>query len=261
MHAVDVDDRRGGRHRLVLRRFIRPNWQHPELALHEAHVLELLRGSAVPAPALVAVDAYAEACDLPALLMTRLPGRMVLAPADRHAWLAELARPLPAIHALALPRPSGVQRFRPYYDARTREVPPWSSRPDAWRRLLDVATGPRPREPACFIHRDYHPANVLWRRGRISGVVDWLNASVGPAQVDVAHCRRNLAVMFGIATAERFLDAYQSLIGRARQDYDPYWDALRLVDTALEGSVFQGFTARQVRARYDAYAVAIARRC
>jgi Ser/Thr protein kinase RdoA (MazF antagonist) len=267
MHAIDVIDRRGRQHRLVLRRFIRPNWQQPELPLREANVLELLRGIILPVPRLVAVDALPEACDLPALLMTRLPGRMVLAPPDMTGWLVELARPLPAIHALRLPRRAGVQPFRPYYDARALAPPAWSSRPDAWRRVLDVAAGAAPQEPPHLIHRDYHPANVLWRRGRISGVVDWLNASVGPAAIDVAHCRRNLVMMFGIAQADRFLAAYQSLIGSSRHDYHPYWDALMLADSP-GGSVFQGWTdaglrltERQVRARLDRFAVNIAKRC
>ncbi|WP_081412680.1 phosphotransferase [Fictibacillus gelatini] len=26
-----------------------------------------------------------------------------------------------------------------------------------------------------FIHRDYHPCNVLWEDGRLTGVVDWVN--------------------------------------------------------------------------------------
>ncbi|MGQ0805624.1 MAG: hypothetical protein ACT4PI_17410 [Actinomycetota bacterium] len=76
-HAVDVVDRRGATHELVLRRWARPGWElgDPEMtAAHEAGVLELLAASAVPAPELAAADADADACDVPALLVTRLAG-------------------------------------------------------------------------------------------------------------------------------------------------------------------------------------------
>ncbi len=62
------------------------------------------------------------------------------------------------------------------------------------------------------IHRDFHPDNVLWSDGRISGVVDWANACLGPAAVDVAHFRVNLAVLHGPATADAVLPG------------DPAWD-------------------------------------
>ena len=268
VHAIDAVDRRGARHRLVLRRYLRPEWRHERLPHHEARVLEALWAAGLPVPRAVAIDARPDVCDAPAVLMTRLPGRMVLVPEDMDAWLREQARPLPAIHAVPVPQRPRLQPFRPYYDVRGREPPDWSSQREAWRAVIDLATGPRPREPARFLHRDYHPANLLWQRGRISGVIDWVNACAGPAPVDVAHCRRNLAQMFNVATADRFLAAYQELVGRPVSDYDPYWDALLLLDGSLDASVFQGWeesglsiTLRQVRVRLDRFAVSIAKRC
>src|SRR6266540_6014752 len=58
-HAVDVVDRGGTTHELVLRRWARPGWElgDPEMtAAHEAGVLELLGPSLIPAPELVAAD-------------------------------------------------------------------------------------------------------------------------------------------------------------------------------------------------------------
>ena len=58
---------------LVLRRWARPGWEDddPDLtAAREALVLSRVAGTEVPAPELVAVDADAAACDVPALLIT-----------------------------------------------------------------------------------------------------------------------------------------------------------------------------------------------
>ncbi len=73
-------------------------------------------------------------------------------------------------------------------------------------------TTARPTGPDAFIHRDFHPANLLWVDGRLTGVVDWVNACVGPAGVDTAHCRVNLAILWGAEAADRQLPG------------DPAWD-------------------------------------
>jgi hypothetical protein len=77
-HAVDVADAAGVVHRVVLRRWARPGWdvEDPDFtAAREAAILELLEPTPVPAPALVAADPDAAACDVPALLLDRLPRR------------------------------------------------------------------------------------------------------------------------------------------------------------------------------------------
>jgi hypothetical protein len=76
-HAVDVADPAGATHRLVLRRWARPGWQDEDpdfTPAREAVILDLLAPTPVPAPELVAADPDAAACDVPALLLTRLPG-------------------------------------------------------------------------------------------------------------------------------------------------------------------------------------------
>jgi aminoglycoside phosphotransferase (APT) family kinase protein len=89
-----------------------------------------------------------------------------------------------------------------------------------------------------FIHRDYHPTNVLWHKGAVSGVVDWINACRGPAGVDVAHCRTDLAQMCGPAAADQFLDAYREVAhGFA---YNPYWDLDSILDVCLPQPSFYG---------------------
>jgi len=104
-HAVTVADRHDRRHRLVLvlRRWARPGWDlyDPDYtAQREATILMLLAPTAVPAPKVVAADPEGTACDVPALLLTRLPGRPP-APvlADRRGFLTQLAEVLATIHA------------------------------------------------------------------------------------------------------------------------------------------------------------------
>jgi aminoglycoside phosphotransferase (APT) family kinase protein len=94
-----------------------------------------------------------------------------------------------------------------------------------------VAVGPPPANEACLIHRDYHPGNTLWSRGRLVGVVDWNFASWGSPSVDLGHMRVNLATDLGPAWADEFLAAYRALTGF---EHHPWWDLAAMVDVLPE---------------------------
>jgi aminoglycoside phosphotransferase (APT) family kinase protein len=242
-HAVDVADAAGATHRLVLRRWARPGWheEDPDFdAAREAAILELLGPTPVPAPALVAADPGADVCDLPALLLARLPGGPPDL-GDPAALVEGLAAALPPIHAVDVPEAAGARVVPPYhrfYEPEALVPPAWSARPGLWERAFAVAAGPPPDDRACFIHRDYHPGNTLWTGGRLTGVVDWVGGSWGPPSVDLGHLRVNLAADLGLAAADRFLAAHRAVGGF---DHDPWWDVASAVDMGPElGPAWRG---------------------
>jgi aminoglycoside phosphotransferase (APT) family kinase protein len=184
----------------------------------EALVLRNAVEAGLPAPRLLAASATgAEAGGCPSILMTREPGRVDLSPADPEHWLGQMADVATRIHEAAIQAPE----FERWIDPSELTVPATASRPAQWRalaRVLNERESPyRPR----FIHRDFQHFNLLWSRGKLSGVVDWGSASSGPSDIDVGHCRLNLAVLFGADWAERFRLAYEARAGR---HVDPWWD-------------------------------------
>ena len=229
-HAVTVADRRGHHHRLVLRRWARPGWDLDDpdyTAQREATILGLLADAAVPTPALVAADPDGAACDVPALLLARLPGRPPgPAAAGQPRFLAQLAGALPAIHAVNGRARELVPAYRTYVRLSELTMPAWVPPTPTWRRAFELAAGPAPESQRCFIHRDYHHHDT---RGRLAGVVDWTQASWGPASVDVGHMRWNLAWDYGIQAAEAFLAIHQTLTAGAIQHH-PYWDVATVID-------------------------------
>jgi aminoglycoside phosphotransferase (APT) family kinase protein len=228
-HAVDVADAAGGMHRLVLRRWARPGWDvdDPTLtAAREAAVLELLAATPVPAPRLLAADPDGATCDVPALLVTRLPGRPPDPAADPRRLVGRLAATLPAIHATD-GAAAALPAFHCFYDPGKLVPPPWSDRSALWARAIAVAAGPPPPGDPCLIHRDYHPGNTLWSRGRLVGVVDWNFGSWGPPSFDLGHMRANLAADLGPEWAEEFLAAHRALTGF---EHHPWWDIAAVVD-------------------------------
>ena len=240
---------------LVLRRFVRADWlvDEPDLAEREAEALTLLEPTPVAAPAPVAVDVDGRECDVPAVLMTRLPGHPTGDPGELEARLRQLAEPLPAINAVAVPPHARVRPYRPYHVDDDLRPPEWTARPAIWERAIEVHQGPRPEARECLIHRDYHPGNVLWEGSEVTGVIDWANTSLGAAAADVGHCRLNLHGEFDDA-ADRFLGEWWAVSGgRGEIEYHPYWDIVAAVgflpsrdNTSADTATVDDFVVRAV---------------
>ncbi|MBL5774276.1 aminoglycoside phosphotransferase family protein [Bacillus sporothermodurans] len=228
---------------VVLRQFDNDEWlkEEPDLARHEAESLRLARKAPIPTPEIIAFDETGDRCGMPAVLMTKLEGTVLLKPQHMERWLDGLAESLVRMHSVQAD--NFPWTYFTYKDVKELEIPDWSSYPELWGAVFDFVREPRPQVKPCFIHRDYHPTNILWVDDKVSGVVDWVNACRGPAGIDIGHCRLNLAMLFGVSTADEFLSAYEKLAGYSFS-YHPYWDLLSLIDI-LFGSpeVYPGWIA------------------
>ena len=171
-------------------------------------------------PQVVDFDPSGASAGRPALIMTLRPG----APVVRDVDVRRLAVPLAQLHGSMLPRGLGpVWRWR---DPARALIPEWTRAPAAWESLAERLRSPSPAAPSVFLHRDYHPGNVLWTAGEITGIVDWATAGIGPRGIDVAHTRANLALVDGVAAADAFLAAYVERVSDYR--HEPWWDAADL---------------------------------
>ncbi len=226
MHLLVVADGTGVRDKVVLRRYVRPDLQveEPGIAAREAFTLEHIKDIAVPTPQLLGVDPTGCQAGAPAVLMSQLEGRVDWWPADVDRWTSLLAELVPPIHLADLPPHDLLPAFSPYAQA-CYEPPEWSSRPAVWERAFEVFHGPPPSCGHVFIQRDFHPGNVLWRKGAVSGVVDWQAACVGPPSIDVGHCRVNL-FNYGLRVADQFKLAWERLTGIT---YDPWAEVVSIV--------------------------------
>lgn len=229
--AWTVEDAAGRTHRFVMRRWTGQPWPDGAvddgrvLVPREAAILQGLEPTGVPAPRVVAVDPTGDAAGLPALLMTRLPGRLDLTPDDPDAWTRQLAEQLARIHDIE-PWPD-LPAYESWLHLDRAAVPVWSSQPQVWLRALDLVRSLSPTGADRFVHHDYQEFNVLWSRGRLCGVVDWVWASRGPVDVDLTHARLNLCLLYGADRAIAFEDAYVCVTGSR---IDPWWDLAGTLD-------------------------------
>jgi aminoglycoside phosphotransferase (APT) family kinase protein len=233
MYRIRISDR----HEVVLRRWVgRVATDAGPLVRREAHALRALADTGVPAPRLVAADPLGVDAGVPSVVMSLVPGEVDLAPTDPDGWLHELAATLVAIHA------TGIDAD-PYESWVPPTLPAWAEGEDLWTRAFETAWSlPADGRPV-FLHRDFQHFNVLWRDGRVAGVVDWPSAGTGPRGIDVGHCRLNLAVLFSAAAAERFLEIYESESG---EPVDPRVDVAALCSFAPD---WPQFIPRQVAGR------------
>lgn len=202
---------------LVLRRYL---WRgfleaEPEAPGREVDALQFAQRRGLPAPEMVAADLTGHEIGdgVPALLMTYLPGQPIAVP-DLNR-LAESAASIHAVNADSF----GHEYFR-WCEREMTSPPVLTAQPELWERAIELWHGANPTYRPTFIHRDFHPGNLLWSRGRLTGVVDWANACRGPVGCDIAHCRANLRDLAGPHAADAFAAAYESLTGSALH---PYW--------------------------------------
>lgn len=218
--------------RAVLRLMTKEPWRthaHGLLA-RESHVQGQLAGSNVPVPRSLALDLTGSVAGDPAHLMSWLPGSLALGQAGDE-MVGELARMLATVHAFdpGNDRPRGYQSWAV---PAKRVVPEWARRPALWQEAFARLGQPAPPYRGTFLHRDFHLGNVLWRPdgGGISGVVDWVETSWGPAALDVAHASTYLAMLHGPHVAQRFAAEYDEQTGDQPPDPDPlYWQVLDIV--------------------------------
>ncbi|KAA0948566.1 aminoglycoside phosphotransferase family protein [Sporosarcina sp. ANT_H38] len=237
---------------LVLRQFDNMEWlsEEPDLVQHESTSLKHASANGLPAPLLIAFDEAGKASGLPSVLMTKVEGKVEILPDDFNKWTDGLAEILAKIHRITADDFPWV--YESYTNRDEIEIPEWTKKPDKWQAAFDRLKAETPAFKETFIHRDFHPTNVLWLDGEVTGVVDWPNACRGPVGIDVGHCRVNLALLYSVEIADLFLTAYEKHAG-STFTYNSYWDIVSAFDI-LEGppTVYSGWATFGVTGLTDA---------
>jgi aminoglycoside phosphotransferase (APT) family kinase protein len=245
---------------LVLRRYLNEALveSHPNLVRDEVIALAAAQdvfGDRVPV--VVGSDSQGEIVGHPALLMTYLPGSALIHGTDPDA----LAQPLATLHGSSVP--AELPAFHHWFDEELVGIPKWSSDEKAWQVLVTVMAEREPAWEPAFLHRDFHPGNLLWEQEELVGIVDWTLACRGPRAVEIAHVRSNLALVDDVGAADRFLSAYRARV--ADYQHHPWWDAAELFtwDSEFAGVMaFNAFgsnlTVELLQHRADLYARSVA---
>lgn len=232
VHRLAVIRRDGSRRQVVLRRWIETDLvRGRRRAAREARVLHALSGSGIPVPELLGVSDGTETDGVPAVLMSRVPGHVFLTPRHPDDWLRQVAEVLPQLHAVDIA--ADLADPGPWTEA--WPTPDWIQDAGVWEGARAVLLEPPPDAPRRFIHTDFQHFNLLWQREKLTGIVDWNRPGLGSPDLDVGHCRLNLAVLHSVDWAERFRLAYESIAGRR---VDPWFDLYRITQFSSDWQQF-----------------------
>jgi aminoglycoside phosphotransferase (APT) family kinase protein len=185
-------------------------------ACHEARVLRTLDGLRGLAPVLLGGDVDGKWSEHPTSLISWLDGESDITPSDPDACARELGRALALVHGVPSDRLAGLPSV---FDDRGSEAqlngplaPEVRSR---WSQIIG--------SPEVLTHCDYWSGNVVWRDGRLTGIVDWSGGARGPRGYDLGWCRLDLVLLFDERIADVFLAAYEAAIGQTLGDV-VLWD-------------------------------------
>ncbi|MCA1701158.1 MAG: aminoglycoside phosphotransferase family protein, partial [Actinobacteria bacterium] len=202
-NAIELTDTAGAIVRMVLKR-------RPDPTLDGTNEWDALHAAAqanVPTPLPIAFDPAGRWFGSPALLMSWLPGRAQLDVSGDPGALRQMARALAAVHDCAA---TTLPHARPRWE-RGRPSDPSAFERRVWSAIDDLM--PNAGEPSALVHLDFHPANTLWQRGRLTGIIDWENGAYGWPGEDLAKCRAYLAITHGPPIAAGLRAAYEAEIG------------------------------------------------
>jgi aminoglycoside phosphotransferase (APT) family kinase protein len=210
----------------VLRLMTKDPWRAHgrELTLRERAALQELAMTPVPAPRSVGLDAESAVAGVAMHLMSRLPGVPTTGVGDGAGAVAGMAEMLATIHNVRPAEP--FRTFQSWAPEEKWVMPGWAAHPDSWQRAFEMLAEDPPAYRPTFLHRDFSHRNLLWIAGQISGVVDWVETSTGPAWLDAGHAATNLAMEFGPEPAKAFLANYAALTTEPRQDFWLVMDAV-----------------------------------
>jgi len=173
-------------------------------ALREQRALRALDGLGGLAPLLLGGDLEGRWSKHPTSLISWLDGQPDITPDDPGEWARELGRALAAVHAASAER---LTELPSAFDggAGSREIlagPLAAEVRSRWSHLV--------ASPEVLTHSDYWSGNVVWRDGKLTGIVDWSGGSRGPRGFDVGWCRLDLVLLFDEQVADDFLAAYEA---------------------------------------------------
>lgn len=187
--------------------------------------LKFAQRISMPVPEPIVADLEATWFRSPAIVMSRLTGRPDIAPKDVDLWIGSLARALTELHETALDGADGALTHPPL--AETWRPPP-GQHDSLTSRAVNAVTAHLPSLTSAhvFTHGDFNPSNVLWHRGRISGVVDWSAARLDTRWSELAYCRGAVCLLLGPDAADRLTDAYTGILGRASDEELAVYDLM-----------------------------------
>ena len=252
--VLEIERPGGPAQRMVVRRHGDADLKrNPQIAADEFKLLSMLRAVGLPVPAPYYLAQSGEVFSAPYVVLEYIEGKSEFAPTDLADMILQFATQLCRIHgvdgeSLDL---SFLPEVEEIYAEKFRERPTKVDELLDEGRIRDMleAVWPLPRRNASvLLHGDYWPGNVLWKDGRLVGVIDWEDARLGDPLADLANSRLEVLWAFGIDAMHSFTYHYELMMSIDCTDL-PYWDLCAALRPAFKIAGWAGDDATERRMR------------
>lgn len=183
-------------------------------------------GTVLPVAELLGYD-LAERTGYGLVLTSRAPGTSMIPPEPDPERLRALGAAAARISLVEPgPAPALPARSRPIEGEDFAGMRRAHGASDLLRAAEAAVAATRPEDGrAGLVHGDLWYGNTLWDDGRLTAVLDWDCAGVGPAGIDLGSLRCDAAWCHGTEAAGHILRGWQDEAGRPASDV-AYWDAV-----------------------------------
>ncbi|MGI8550289.1 MAG: phosphotransferase family protein [Dehalococcoidia bacterium] len=227
--AIEIERPDGQTKKFVVRRHGEVDLkQRPQVAADEFRLLHLLQSARLATPAPYYLGQSGEIFAKPYVVLEYIEGEPEFAPSRLNDFLLQLATHLSRIHSVDCSSLdfSFLPRQEERYIALLERWTTTTSRSLSEDRILDALKLVWPlshQNQPVLLHGDFWPGNVLWKDGRLVGVIDWEDAALGDPLADLANSRLEMLWTFGIDAMHRFTQHYQAMTTIDCTNL-PYWD-------------------------------------
>jgi len=201
---------------------------NPQIATDEFKLLQILESVEFPTPKPYYLDQSGKIFPVPYLVIEYIEGETEFSHFNLPDFILQLATQLSKIHKLDYAKldlaflPEQSKKYADKFIERPAKV----DESLAEGKIRDVleAVWPLPqRNKTALLHGDFWPGNILWRDGKLVGIIDWEDAELGDPLADLANTRLEILWAFGVEAMHSFTQHYKS---SSTIDFTnlPYWD-------------------------------------
>lgn len=252
--ALEIQHADGHIHKLTVRQHGAADIaRDPGIAANEYALLQALHNAGLPVPQPCILDQSGELFATPVVVSEYIEGETVSALTDAPDFIAQMVAHLALIHQVDYHAPAFA--VLPKLDETCATI--LSNHPATLDTLLEEerirdtleAAWPWPRQNTSrLLHGDYWPGNILWRDGRLVGIIDWEDAAIGDPLADLAITRLDLLWAYSMDAMRSFTDAYAATVPVDLSNL-PYWDLCAALRPAGRLGVWAPDAAAEARMR------------
>jgi aminoglycoside phosphotransferase (APT) family kinase protein len=252
--ALEIERPDGATKKMIVRRHgsvdLKRN-QH--IAADEFKLLQMLHTAGLAAPKPYHLDQSGEIFPTPIVVVEYIEGEPEFAPSNLADLILQMAAHLSRIHGVDCSKLdlSFLPKQGEIYARAFRERPTKVDESLDEGRIRDTleSVWPLPqRNESVLLHGDYWPGNILWKDGRLVGIIDWEDAKLGDPLADLANSRLESLWAFGIDAMHSFTRCYQSMTKIDLTDI-PYWDLCAALRPAFKIAEWAADEATENRMR------------